>query len=157
MTSKDNKQKKLELQTVIQALKNEQSNDTIEGKLLKRRLIKSLYTLAGEPEECDFPEEYNIAGYGWKKHAGYTSDIDIKSENEMLWTNSMLTNWHIERASQTKVQIVERYRHAGWSCTVYAMNVICTKYVKHPKIDNLWVEFYSSRDCNRYRYVIEDK
>lgn len=151
------KQKKLELQTVIQSLKNEQNNNTIEGKLLKRRLTKSLYTLAGEPEECDFPEEYNIAGYGWKKHAGYTSDIDIMTEYEMESDNRMVTDWHIVHPSHIKRQIVERYKEAGWSCTVYAMNVICTKYVKHPKIDNLWVEFYSSRDCNRYRYVIEDK
>lgn len=153
----NDKQKKLELQTVIQALKSEVNNNTIEGELLKRKLIKSLYTLAGEPEECDFPEEYNIAGYGWKKHAGYTGDIDIMTEYEMRSNNALATHWHIERASRTKVQIVERYKSAGWSCTVYAMNVICTKYVKHPHIDNLWVEFYSSRDCNRYRYVIEDK
>lgn len=151
------KQKKLELQTVIQALKNEQGNDTIEGYLLRRKLIKNLYALAGEPEECDFPEEYNIAGYGWKKHAGYTGDIDIMTEYEMRSNNALATDWHIERPSLFKREIVERYKEAGWSCTVYAMNVICTKYVKHPHIDNLWVEFYSSRDCNRYRYVIEDK
>jgi hypothetical protein len=151
------KQKKLELQTVIQALKSEVNNNTMEGHLLRRKLIKSLYTLAGDPEECDFPEEYHIAGYGWKKHAGYTGDIDVLSKNEMLMRNAEVTDWHIERASHTKVQIVERYEKACWACTVYAMNVICTKYVKHPHIDNLWVEFYSSRDCNKYRYVIEDK
>lgn len=151
------KQNKLELQSIIQALKSEVNNDTMEGHLLRRKLIKSLYTLAGEPEECDFPEEYNIAGYGWKKHAGYTGDIDVLSENEMLMRNAEVTDWYIERASHTKVQIVERYKTAGWACKVYATNVICTKYVKHPHIDNLWVEFYSSRDCNRYRYVIEDK
>ena len=56
-----------------------------------------------------------------------------------------------------KMEIVEDYTRAGWHCRVQAYNVMCNKFVKHPKIDNLWVGFYSSRDCNKYEYVIELK
>ena len=73
----------------------------------------------------------------------------------MKMYNSDPTVWNVERPSRTKMEIVEEYTRAGWHCRVQAYNVMCTKYVKHPKIDNIWVEFYSSRDCNKYEYVIE--
>lgn len=146
---------KLELQTVIKTLKDLRYNDKMEGKLLERKLIRQLYKMVGEPKEEDFPEEFKVAGGYWKKREGYTNGISILMEDTMLYENAKPTNWHIERPSRTKMEIVEEYTRAGWNCSVQAYNVMCHKYVKHPKIDNLWVEFYSSRDCNKYEYVIE--
>ena len=145
----------LELQTVIKTLKDLRYNDKLEGKLLEKKLIRQLYKLVGEPTEEDFPEEFKVAGGYWKKQEGYTKDIEIEHECCMENSNREVTNWHIERASGTKMRIAEEYVRAGWHCEVQSYNVICTKYVKHPRYDNLWVCFYSSRDCNKYEYVIE--
>lgn len=146
---------KLELQTVIKTLKDLRFNDKIEGELLEKKLIRQLYKMVGEPKEEDFPEEFKVAGRYWKKREGYTTGISILMEDTMLYENAKPTNWQIERPSRTKMEIVEEYTRAGWHCSVQAYNVMCSKYVKHPRYDNLWVEFYSSRDCNKYALVIE--
>lgn len=146
---------KLEMQAIVENLKNESNNTTIEGELLKKRLIRQLYKLLGEPKEEDFPNEFKIAGGYWKKHAGYTTYIEMWTEIQMLCMNAGPAVWRINRPSKTKMEIVEDYERAGWNCDVQAYNVICTKYVKHPRYDNIWVKFYSSRDCNKYAYVIE--
>lgn len=145
----------LEIQALISTLKDLRANDKLEGELLRKKLTRQLYTLLGVPSKEDFPDIYATAGWGWKKHAGYTKYMDFMPEDAMLILNSEKTDWQIDRASMTKVRIVDEYVRAGWHCRVQAYNVICTKYVKHPRIDNLWVEFYSSRDCNKYEYVIE--
>lgn len=147
--------KQLEVQALIENIKKENENTTIEGELLRKRMIRQLYKLVGEPTEEDFPEEFKIAGRCWKKFEGYTTGISILSENIMLIENAKPTGWGIARPSQTKREIVEKYTRAGWWCRVEAYNVMCSKYVKHPRYDNLWVEFYSSRDCNKYGLVIE--
>lgn len=147
--------KQLEVQALIENIKKENENSTIEGELLRKRMIKQLYKLVGEPTEEDFPEEFKVAGRYWKKRQGYTTGIDILKENTMLIENAQPTDWRIARPSQTKMGIVEEYTRAGWWCRVGAYNVMCAKYVKHPRYDNLWVEFYSSRDCNKYELVIE--
>ena len=147
--------KQLELQTLIKTLKDLRYNDKLEGKLLEKKLIRQLYKLVGEPTKEDFPEEFKVAGGYWKKHEGYTNGISILMKDTMKMYNGDPTTWCIERPSRTKMEIVEEYTRAGWHCRVQAYNVICTKYVKHPKVDNLWIEFYSSRDCNKYEYVIE--
>lgn len=149
--------KQLEIQALIENIKNENENETIEGELLKKKMIRQLYKLVGEPKEEDFPEEFKVAGGYWKKRQGYTTGISMLRENTMLIENSQPTDWRIERPSRTKMEIVEEYTRAGWWCRVGAYNVFCAKYVKHPRYDNLWVEFYSSRDCNKYEYVIEEK
>lgn len=149
--------KKMEIQTIIEHLKKERENETIEGNLLKTKMIRELYKELGDPKEEDFPNEYKVAGYCWRKHAGYTRWLEFKTEKEMEWANAENTDWQIVRPSTKKVRIVEEYVRAGWHCRVQAYNVICTRYVKHPKYENLWVEFYSSRDCNKYEYVIEEK
>lgn len=146
---------KLEVQTIVEQLRNENENATIEGQLLKKKLIRQLYKLVGDPKQEDFPEEFKIAGGCWEKRQGYTTGIDYLKENTMLIENSQPTYWAIERPSQRKLSIVEEYTRAGWWCRVGAYNVMCAKYVKHPRYDNLWVEFYSSRDCNKYELVIE--
>ena len=146
---------KLEVQTIVEQLKKENENATIEGELLKKKMIRQLYKLVGEPKQEDFPEEFKIAGGYWKKHSGYTGGISMIKENTMLIENAQPTDWRIERPSRRKIEIVEEYTRAGWWCRVGAYNVVCMKYVKHPRYDNLWVEFYSSRDCNKYELVIE--
>lgn len=139
---------------IVKILKDEAENETIEGQLLKPKLIRELYKQLGTPTEEDFPDEYKIAGWGWRKVERYTTGIDILTECQMRSQNNAMTEWHIERASGTKIRIVEEYTRAGWSCVVQAYNVMCNKYVPHPKHKNIWVMFYSSRDCNKYEYVI---
>lgn len=140
---------------LVQMLKNESENATIEGQLLKTQLIRKLYKQLGDPQREDFPDIYETAGWGWKKMSGYTQGIDIMTPMGMANQNSAHTQWHITRASSKKVRIVEEYTRAGWHCEVQAYNVLCNKYVKHPRYNNLWVRFYSSRDCNKYEYIIE--
>lgn len=149
--------KQLEIQALIENIKNENENETIEGELLKKKMIRQLYKLVGEPKEEDFPEEFKVAGRYWKKYEGYTTWMEFKTERGMEWANNENTDWYVKRPSQTKMRIVEEYVRAGWHCRVQSFNVLCNKYVKHPRYDNLWVEFYSSRDCNKYQLVIEEK
>ena len=145
----------LEVQAIIQHLKDEEQNTTMEGELLKRKMIRQLYKLLGEPKEEDFKDEFETAGRYWKKHQGYTTYIGYATERNMEAHNSYSTEWGVARPSRTKCEIVEDYTRHGWHCRVQAFNVLCSKYVKHPRYDNIWVEFYSSRDCNKYAYVIE--
>ena len=145
----------LEIQTLIKNLKDLRFEDTLEKKLLQKRMIRQLYKLVGVPKEEYFPNEYRIAGRCWTKREGYTTWLGIMNKRTMEIENSAPTEWNIERPSQTKMEIVEEYTRDGWHCRVQAYNVMCYKYVKHPKIENLWVCFYSSRDCNKYEYVIE--
>lgn len=148
----------LEVQAIIQYLKDEEQNTTMEGELLKKKMIRQLYKLVGEPTKEDFPEEFETAQCcGWRKHDGYTTWISIKTENAMLIDNAEPTDWQVKNPSEKKEHIVERYTRAGWWCRVQAYYVMCNRYVKHPRYDNLWVEFYSSRDCNKYELVIEEK
>jgi hypothetical protein len=148
------KKKEYTVDELVDFLKRENKNETIEGQLLKKKLIRELYNKIGIPEEKDFPDIYKTAGCGWKKIQGYTNDILIKDKYRMECFNNMATNWCISRASATKIRIVEEYTRAGWHCTVQSYNVMCGKYVQHPKYKNIWVYFYSSRDCNKYEYII---
>lgn len=132
-----------------------QTQDTIEGRLLQRKLMRELYKSLGTPTKEDFPSEFNHSCY-WDKSRGYTTRVPRFTESEMRHANNEETDWHIKRASATKHRIVEDYTRDGWHATVYAMNVICTKYVKHPRYKNLWVLFYRSRDCSNFEYVIEE-
>lgn len=147
--------KKLELAAIIQNLKDLRFENSMEKELLQRKLIKQLYKELGTPTKEDFPDEYEVAGGCWEKHRGYTTWIGIMQERTMEIENGAPTDWKIERASRTKVAIVEKYTRHGWSCTVQAYNVICRKFVKHPKYEGIWVCFQASRDCNKYEYVIE--
>ena len=149
------KAKQYTVEEIVTFLKNEHTNETIEGQLLKRQLIRQLYKQLGDPQECDFPAECDTAGRYWHKMSGYTNDIDVFTQDFMNGHNNKGTNWCIERPSPTKISIVEDYTRAGWYCTVQAYNVLCTKFVPHPRYENVWVYFYSSRDCNKYEYVIE--
>ena len=140
---------------IVTFLKDEAENETIEGQLLRRQLIRKLYKQIGEPREEDFPEECKIAGSYWNKMSGYTNDIKIMTARNMEMENNSPTLWRITYPSPTKRELEDEYTRAGWSCEVQAYNVLCEKYVKHPRYENIWVRFYSSRDCNKYEYVIE--
>lgn len=139
---------------IVTFLKNEAQNETIEGQLIRKKLIRELYKQLGDPKEEDFKEEFKH-GYYWNKVRGYTTYIEALSEWHMKMYNNRATDYCIQRPSETKREIVKNYEEDGWHCTVQAYNVMCGKYVKHPRYNNLWVYFYSSRDCNKYEYVIE--
>lgn len=153
-----NKKTKFTVEEIINKLQDEEENRTIEGELLRTKLIRELYKQLGAPKEEEFPDEYRVAGRYWEKFKGYTTYIYF-AENErwMEIENGAPTTWRITYASQTKREIVEEYTRAGWHCEVQAYNVLCSKYVKHPRYKNLWVRFYSTRDCNKYEYVIVRK
>lgn len=142
------------VEEIIATLVKESYKTTIEGELIKKQLIRELYKQLGDPKEEDFKEEFKH-GYYWDKMRGYTTYIETLPERHMRIHNNRATDWNIERPSETKREIVKDYEEDGWHCTVQAYNVICSKYVKHPRYDNLWVYFYSSRDCSKYEYVIE--
>lgn len=148
------KGKKYTAEELIDILKKGDESETIEGKLLKPKYIRELYKQLGNPTEEDFPEECNTAGRYWKKVEGYTIDICSMTKRMMENRNRERTYWYVKRPSMTKVNIVERYIRAGWHCTVQAYNVMCTRYAQHPRYKNIGVEFYSSRDCNKYEYFI---
>lgn len=148
---------KFTVEELINLLRDEEENATIEGQLLRKTFIRELYKKLGNPKEEDFPNEFKIAGRYWKKFGGYTLGIDVISANKMMMENRERTYWRINKASMTKVNIVEDYTRDGWHCEVQSYNVICRKFAKHPRYKNLWVYFYSSRDCNKYEYVIERK
>ena len=146
--------KKYTIEEIIKYLKKEEENETIEGQLLKPKLVRELYKQLGNPTEEDFPNEYKIAGRCWKKIDGYTKDFGSETKRLMDSKNNRSTNWCVARPSMTKINIVEEYTKAGWSCIVQSYNVMCTRYAQHPKYKDLYVKFYSSRDCNKYEYVL---
>ena len=144
------------VEEIIERLLQEEENETMEGKILKPKLIRELYKQVGKPEEEDFEEEMETARCTWwDKIAGYTTHIQVKTKGEMKSENNAPTTWHIKKPSERKVAIVERYTRGGWHSTVQSFNVLCKKYAKHPKYKNLWVECYSTRDCAKYEYVLE--
>lgn len=147
--------RKFTVEEITEFLRKERDNETIEGQLLKRRLIRELYKQLGTPSEEDFGKEMEPAGTYWDKCAGYTTDIEIMEASHMDADNRAPTDWHISYPSETKREIVRRYEENGWHCGVGAYIVSCTKFVKHPKYENIWVLFISTRDCNKYEYVIE--
>ena len=140
---------------IVKILKDEADNETIEGKLLKPKLIRELYKQLGAPEEKDFKDIFKH-GYYWDKFPGYTTDITIMDKRKMDAYNNAPTNWRVKYPSVTKRGIVEEYTRDGWHCTVQAYNVICNKYVQHPHYKNICVRFNSTRDCSRYEYIIEN-
>ena len=146
--------KKYTIEEIIKYLKKEEENETIEGQLLRPKLVRELYKQLGNPTEEDFPSECEVAGRYWKKMEGYTKDFGSQTKRFMDNMNDRSTDWCITRASITKVNIVEEYTKAGWHCTVQPYNVMCTRYAQHPKYKDLYVRFYSSRDCNKYEYVL---
>lgn len=140
---------------IVEFLRKEADNETIEGKLLRTRLIRELYKQLGDPKEDDFGKEMEPAGTYWTKENGYTTWIEIMTANHMEHCNKFETRWQITHPSETKKAIVRKYEDKGWSCSVGPYVVSCMKFVKHPKYEGVWVCFRSTRDCNKYEYIIE--
>ena len=147
-------EKTITTEELIESIRKECDNPTIEGELLRTKLIRELYKRLGDPKEEDFKEEFKHSRY-WSKYKGYTTYIATMTERQMDIRNNAPTTWRITYPSQTKREIVEDYTRDGWHCEVQAYNVLCGKYVKHPHYKNLWVKFYCTRDCSKYEYVIE--
>lgn len=146
---------KFTVEEIVKFLRDEEKNETIEGQLLRTKLIRELYKQLGKPEEEDFGKDMEPAGTYWAKEDGYTTDIRIMEARHMKYCNGQATNWQITYPSETKKAIVRKYEEKGWSCDVGPYVVSCIKFVKHPKYEGIWVRFRSTRDCNRYEYVID--
>ena len=147
--------KKFTVEEIVDFLRKEEENETIEGQLIKRKLIRELYKQLGDPTEEDFGKEMEPAGTYWRKMPGYTTYIEfVRDKGYIHQYNNSPNDWQINKASETKVNIVERYNRNDWHARIQAFNVICTKYVQHPKYEDILVFFYASRDCNKYKYVI---
>lgn len=148
---------KFTVEEIVKFLRDEEDNETIEGQLLRTKLIRELYKQLGDPKEEDFREDMKPAGTYWGKEKGYTTSIEVMTASHMDYCNKQETNWQIKYPSQTKRQIVREYEDKGWSCDVGPYVVTCMKFVKHPKYEGVWVCFRSTRDHNRYQYIIEEK
>ena len=148
-------EKTITTEELIESIRKECDNPTIEGELLRTKLIRELYKQLGDPKEEDFGGEMEPAGTYWSKENGYTTYIEIMTEDHMNACNKEATNWQIKYPSETKCAIVRRYEDKGWHCSVGPYVVSCTKFVKHPKHEGIWVCFRSTRDCNKYQYIIE--
>ena len=151
------KKTKLTIEEIVKFLRDEEENETIEGQLLRTKMIRELYKQLGKPEAEDFGEEMEPAGTYWTKEDGYTTNIQIMTERHMKYCNNQATNWKISYPSDTKKAIVKKYEEKGWYCYVGPYVVTCMKFVKHPKYEGIWVRFRSTRDHNKYQYVIEKK
>lgn len=146
---------KFTVEEIVKFLRDEEKNETIEGQLLRTKLIRELYKQLGDPTKEDFEKEMEPAGTYWAKENGYTTNIEIMTANHMEHCNKLETNWQIRYPSDTKRSIVRRYEDKGWHCSVGPYVVSCMKFVKHPKHEGVWVCFRSTRDVNRYQYIIE--
>lgn len=149
------KKNKFTVPEIVEFLKKEADNETIEGKLLRTKLIRELYKQLGAPKEEDFGEDMEPAGTYWEKEDGYTTSIEIMTASHMDYCNKQETNWQIKYPSATKCAIERKYTDKGWSCSVGPYVVSCMKFVKHPKHEGVWVCFRSTRDHNKYQYIIE--
>lgn len=151
------KKTKFTVEEIVKFLRDEEENETIEGRLLRKKLIRELYKQLGEPKAEDFGKEMEPAGTYWTKENGYTTNIEIMTARHMENCNKFATNWQISYPSDTKKAIVKKYEEKGWYCSVGPYVVSCMKFVKHPKHEGIWVCFRSTRDHNKYEYVIEKK
>ena len=150
-----NNKTKFTVPEIVKFLRDEAKNETIEGRLLRTKLIRELYKQLGDPKEEDFGEEMEPAGTYWTKENGYTLYMEIMAASRMDACNKEATNWQITYPSATKQAIVRKYEDKGWHCSVGPYVVSCIKFVKHPKYEGVWVCFRSTRDHNKYQYIIE--
>ena len=101
---------KMKVEEIIESLKKEEENHTIEGELLQKKLIRELYKQLGDPQREDFQQEFETAGVcGWSKSPGYTTWIEIDTARSMEIENGAPTNWEITYCSQTKRDIEDEY------------------------------------------------
>lgn len=147
---------KLETQALIETLLANSTDGSIEAQMLRPKLMRQLYNTLGEPSQDDYPDVFlTTSACGFSKMEGYTTVVPVSSADAMRAHNTTPVLYHISRPSQTKTAIIERYLRDNWSITVQAYNVMCSKYVPHPRYEHVWVFFYVSRNCAKYRYVLE--
>ena len=139
--------------TAQQILELYDKPDSMEKQIAMPRLIRQLYKELGEPDVNDYPIIAKRIRYA-KRMPGYTKWLDVKNEREMRWHNTSPVDYHIDRPSETKRNIIDSYYSDDWHITVHAYNVLCSRYEKHKDFDNVAVYFYVSRDCEKYEYVI---
>ena len=78
---------------IVEFLRKEEDNATIEGQLLRTKLIRELYKQLGDPTEKDFSKDMEPAGTYWRKENGYTTGIEIMTASHMSACNKEETNW----------------------------------------------------------------
>lgn len=128
------------------------TENIMEREIALPRMLRQLYKALGKPD----PKEYEGVGNHIRsvdRISGYTKYPIVKTKDQLEYINGDV-DYCINRPSETKLAIVESYRKDGWSCRVQAYNVLCDKYVPHKDYENIWIRFYSSRDCSKYEYVI---
>lgn len=132
--------------------------DTMEGRFLKRKLIRSLYNGVGDikPSDIERPEKVFGHACSFNRHNGYTTYICTLTREQLKERMAGGdVRSRVNKMSNIKERITREYAADGWNALVQPFNVICTKIVKHTRYDKLWVEFYVSRDCSKYQLVIE--
>lgn len=151
MTDTNNK---LEIETLVRQIVDLQTNTdkAMERDIATPKLMRQLYKKLGKPDISQYPDIYNHIRYADRVH-GYTKYPRVLTKDIMNYANGELRK-RINKMSETKERIVDSYQKDGWSATVYAFNVICSKYVPHKDYDNVWIEFVSSRDTSRYEYIL---
>ena len=145
----------IEIKTLAQKIIDlqENSDKIMEKELATPKLMRQLYKALGEPNIADYPDIYNHIRYA-KRVSGYTKYPSIHTKTYMNLENGCVRN-RLKTMSAVKERIVDSYTSDDWSATVYAFNVICSKYVPHKDYpDTIWIEFTSTRDCSRYEYIL---
>lgn len=150
----DKKNNKIEIETLVKTIIDLQTDKDMimERELATPKLMRQLYKALGEPNIADYPDIYNHIRWA-KKEQGYTKSPLIYGKYILKNLNGNIDN-NLKKMSPTKERIVDSYSRDGWNCTVYAFNVICSKYVQHKDYDNVGIRFVSTRDTARYEYVL---
>lgn len=141
----------MEIETIIELLRNE--DKTMENELLKKKYIRELYKILGDPKIEDYGEENFVGAKHFKRQNGWTKDIENYTIEDAFRFNQEYSS-RVDRPSQTKIDIADRFEKAGWNVDIQAYNVIVKKIIAHRTIKNLGCLFYESRDCAKYEYVI---
>lgn len=144
----------LELKTLVEnIIKLKTDPDKImEAEMLTPKLIRQLYKELGEPNTKDYPTVGKHI-YSADRQAGFTKYIKVATAKDFEYMNGRV-DMRINKMSETKAGIVDRYTRDDWSATVYAYNVICDTYVKHKDYDFIYIHFISTRDTSRYEYAL---
>lgn len=145
---------KIEIETLVKQIIELQTNTDkiMEKDIATPKLMRQLYKALGEPNIANYPDIYNHIRYA-KREQGYTKYPLIIEKSMLPYANKGIDN-HLKKMSGAKERIVDSYSRDGWNCTVYAFNVICSKYVQHKDYTNIGIKFVSTRDTSRYEYVL---
>lgn len=137
----------------IEAITDVLTQDTLETRLLKPRLIRQLYKQLGKPTQDDFPGAYKHAS-SFRRADGYTTRLVPYRPTQMDAYNNMRVDYHIKQPSYMKRRIINDYYQDRWHVVVYAFNVLCSKFIRHPRYPQIAVYFHKTRDTATYEYVL---